>query len=65
VDAAGKPVTEIVGASEPGLQRVQWDMCRGKDDGEEPQLVPAGKYQIRLQIGETSIVRKVRIFEKE
>jgi photosystem II stability/assembly factor-like uncharacterized protein len=65
VDAAGKPVTEIVGASEPGLQRAQWDMRSGKDDGEEPQTVPAGEYGVRLQIGETTVVRKVRIFEKE
>jgi hypothetical protein len=65
LDSADNTMAELPGASGSGLQLVQWDMRRGKDDGEDPELVPAGEYRVRLQIGEKSLVRKFQIRAEE
>jgi photosystem II stability/assembly factor-like uncharacterized protein len=60
-DAKGNTVAELQGSAEPGLQRVQWDLRTGKGDREEPTLVPAGDYLIKLQMGARTLTRRVRV----
>jgi hypothetical protein len=64
-DAEGNTAAELRGSAEPGLQRVIWDMRRGKDDGEEQLPVPAGEYRVRLQIGNVSLSRKFQISSED
>jgi photosystem II stability/assembly factor-like uncharacterized protein len=65
LNEAGNKVAELRGATEPGLEQVQWDMRGGKDEGEDPELVPAGDYRVRLQIGDKSVMRKFKISAEE
>src|SRR5205085_12052588 len=65
IDAEGTIVTELKATVEPGLNPVQWDLLIGKSDDEEPRLVPPGEYVVKLQIGERSFTRRVRIDAEE
>jgi hypothetical protein len=65
IDPAGKQIAEFDGPAEPGLNTFQWDLRRGKDAGEEPDLVPAGEYRVKLQVRERSLERKFRIEAEE
>jgi photosystem II stability/assembly factor-like uncharacterized protein len=60
-DATGNRVADLNGTGEQGLQRVHWNLRTGKGDGEEPILVPAGGYVIKLQIGVQTLTRRVRV----
>jgi photosystem II stability/assembly factor-like uncharacterized protein len=58
-DAAGKTVTELKGATEPGLHRLQWDLRGG--GRRQDAFVPAGDYMARLKVGDQTLLKKFRV----
>ncbi len=64
-DAEGSVVRQWKTKATPGLQHLQWDLRTGKGDDEEPVLVPAGEYHVRLQVGERNLTRSIRVENEE
>lgn len=55
LDATGAVIREFAGTKKVGLNRVQWNLRQGR------ALVPAAEYGVRLTLGETTIVTKVKV----
>jgi hypothetical protein len=64
-DAAGNHIADLKASTETGLQRLQWDLRGGKEEGGEPALVPAGEYLVKLQLDDQVFTRRLRISGEE
>ena len=69
-DAHGQMVRELKGAAEAGLNRVNWDLTREKEQRVEPEesewsgqtpFVPAGEYEVVLTVGKEKSTAKVSV----
>ncbi|MCC6418615.1 MAG: hypothetical protein IT429_10305 [Gemmataceae bacterium] len=58
LDRTGRAVASVKVAPRPGLQQVMWDL---RLDVDREALVPAGEYTARLQAGNVSLTRPVRV----
>jgi photosystem II stability/assembly factor-like uncharacterized protein len=54
-DAKGVAVASLTGAEEPGLHRVVWNLRTGSGGA------PAGDYQVRLEVGDRLLVKKLHV----
>jgi photosystem II stability/assembly factor-like uncharacterized protein len=61
----GKPVAKLNAASQPGLQRVQWDLKTTPDDPMQAAEVKPGEYLVELRVRDQVLSRKVRVEKEE
>jgi photosystem II stability/assembly factor-like uncharacterized protein len=63
VNKKGETVAELTASGEPGLRRVQWDLCAEVDLGpfRTTPRVPPGEYAARLQIGDRVLTRAIKV----
>jgi photosystem II stability/assembly factor-like uncharacterized protein len=57
LDATGRQVANLSGASKAGLHKVVWNL---RADGEKETVRP-GEYMVLLQLGEEKALRKIRV----
>jgi photosystem II stability/assembly factor-like uncharacterized protein len=69
LNSAGKELAHLPAGSAAGLHRVHWDLrwrvgWKGDRDEEPPQAAP-GTYNVRLQVGDKVLLKKLRIETEE